>query len=81
MAISTDFLGAERMSRPSQWWHLTLVIGLVMLGIGAFMGLRPAFGARQPFLGAWWLDVAAAVVCLARGLLNVRQALVRRRAA
>jgi hypothetical protein len=69
------------MSRPSHWWQLTLVMGVVMLGIGAFLGLRPAFGAHQPVLGAWWLDVAAGVVFLVRGLMNIRQAAVRRRAA
>jgi len=65
-------------TRPSHWWQFTLLMGVVMLGIGAFIGLRPAFGARGPILGAWWLDVAAAVVFLARGILNVRQAAARR---
>jgi hypothetical protein len=56
-------------------------MGVVMLGIGGFIGLRPAFGARSPILGAWWLDVAAAIVFVLRGVLNVRQAAARRRAA
>jgi uncharacterized membrane protein HdeD (DUF308 family) len=69
------------MSRPSQWWQLTLFMGVVMLAIGAFLGLRPAFGGRRPLLGAWWLDVVAAIVFLVRGLMNVRQATLRRRLA
>lgn len=68
------------MARPSHWWQLTLFMGVVMLGIGAFLGLRPAFGSRQPVLGAWWLDVVAAVVFLLRGFMNIRQAAIRRRA-
>ncbi len=55
--------------------RVVLVIGLVMMALGAFVALRPLWAGRQPLTAARWLDVAFAAFFLLRGWLNVRVAL------
>ena len=61
-------------------WLFTLVLGVLLLAIGAFVALRPLFTHFAVLTGARWLDVSFAVVFMLRGLVNVRTALRRRRA-
>jgi len=62
-------------------WVVTLVLGVVMFGIGVYVGVRPLWTHNYILTGARWLDMAFAAVFMLRGALNVRTALSRRRAA
>ena len=55
--------------------RVILVIGAVMMAIGAFVALRPLWAGPQPLTNSRWLDVAFAAFFLIRGLMNVRIAL------
>ena len=61
-------------------WVVTLVLGVVMFGIGVYVGVRPLWTHNSILTGARWLDMAFAAVFMLRGALNVRTALRRRRA-
>ena len=61
-------------------WVVTLVLGVVMFGIGVYVGVRPLWTHNSILTGARWLDIAFAAVFMLRGALNVRTALSRRRA-
>ena len=54
---------------------LLLVLGLVMVGIGLFVALRPLFVPGRPVTGQRWLDMLFAVFFLLRGMWNVRVAM------
>ena len=58
---------------------VALVTGVVMIGLGAFIALRPLWAGPAPLAGSRWLDVAFAFFFLARGGMNVRMALRARR--
>jgi hypothetical protein len=60
---------------------VTLVLGVIMFGIGVYVGVRPLWTHNSILTGARWLDMAFAAVFMLRGGLNVRTALSRRRAA
>ena len=62
------------MSMPTRA-RVILVIGVVMMAIGAFVALRPLWAGPQPLTSSRWLDVAFAAFFLIRGLMNVRIAL------
>jgi hypothetical protein len=53
---------------------LTLVLGVLMLGLGAFIALRPLWAHGAAFTGARWLDTAFALVFILRGFMNVSSA-------
>jgi len=53
---------------------LSLVLGVVMLVLGAFLAIRPFWAHGVPFTGSRWLDVAFALVFVLRGLMNVSSA-------
>ena len=55
-----------------------LVLGAVMLGLGAFVVVRLAVLGRPPLTGRLWLDIAFALFFLVRGTLYLRG--LRRRA-
>ena len=61
-------------------WVVTLVLGVIMFGIGVYVGVRPLWTHNSILTGARWLDMAFAAVFMLRGALNVRTALSRRRA-
>ena len=61
-------------------WVVTLVLGVIMFGIGVYVGVRPLWTHNSILTGARWLDMAFAAVYMLRGALNVRTALSRRRA-
>ena len=58
------------MRRP-----IFLVIGSVMLALGAFVALRPLWSGPAPLTGSRWLDVAFAAFFLIRGVMTIRTAL------
>lgn len=61
-------------------WMLTMVLGVALFLLGAFIGVRPLFTHFATLTQARWLDVTFALVFMLRGWLNVKTAL-RRRAA
>jgi hypothetical protein len=66
---------------PSRPWVFTLVLGVVLMGLGAFIGVRPVFTHWAVLTSARWLDVTFALVFILRGWLNVKTALRRREVA
>lgn len=54
----------------TRYW-LGLVLGIVMLGLGAYIALRPLLGA-PPVTGTRLLDMAFAALFLLRGVMNIR---------
>ena len=59
-------------------WVLTAVLGVVLLGLGLFVALRPLW-AHNVLTGERWLDMAFAFVFMVRGVVNLRTAARRRR--
>jgi hypothetical protein len=53
---------------------VTLAIGLVMMGLGAFVALRPLWAGPRPLSSSRWLDAGFAFFFLLRGWMNVRLA-------
>ena len=60
------------MGRANQ--TLKLVLGVVMMVLGAVVALRPLWAPGRPLTGSTWLDVAFAVLFLLRGVMNVQSA-------
>lgn len=54
---------------------LLLVIGSVMVTLGAFVALRPFWTGPTPLTSSRWLDVAFAAFFLIRGAMTIRTAL------
>jgi uncharacterized membrane protein HdeD (DUF308 family) len=59
-------------------WIFSLVLGIVLFGLGLFVAVRPLFTHNAVLTSARWLDFAFAAVFMLRGALNVRTALARR---
>ncbi|MGH7619063.1 MAG: hypothetical protein ACREPM_17725 [Gemmatimonadaceae bacterium] len=55
---------------------LRLALGVILIGFGSFVAIRPLF-THAPLTGTRWLDLAFAFVFLVRGVMTVR--LVQRR--
>lgn len=51
---------------------LSLVLGLVMVGLGSFVALRPLWAGARPLTGQRFLDIAFALFFLLRGMLYLR---------
>jgi hypothetical protein len=54
---------------------VALGLGVVMMGLGAFVALRPLWAGPAPLSSSRWLDAAFAFFFLLRGWMNVRSAL------
>ena len=67
------------MSRSFSRHTLPLVIGAVMILLGAFIALRPLWAGPRPLSNSRWLDVAFAAFFLLRGTMSVRGAMKARR--
>lgn len=52
---------------------LALILGLVMIGLGAYVALRPVWGA-PPLAGSRLLDYAFAAFFILRGAMNLHTA-------
>jgi hypothetical protein len=59
-------------------WIVSLVLGVVLFGLGVFVALRPLWTHNGMVTGTRWLDMAFAVVFILRGAINVRSALAKR---
>jgi hypothetical protein len=57
------------MRRP-----FSLVIGVLMIALGAYVALRPLLGDGRPVTSARWLDLAFAAIFLLRGTMYLRAA-------
>ena len=56
-------------------WQLSLVLGVIMIGLGAYIALSPMLPVYRVSTGSRWLDAAFALFFLLRGWMNVRSAL------
>ncbi len=45
-----------------------------MIGLGAFVALRPLWSSNGPLTDSWWLDGGFAFFFLVRGVFGVRTA-------
>lgn len=54
--------------------HIALVLGVVMIGIGAWLALRPLLAPGHPVSSSRGLDLAFALFFVLRGTMNVRSA-------
>ena len=59
-------------------WRLRFWLGVVLLGLGAYVALRPLWAHGTVLTGSRWLDGTFAAVFLLRGAINVRTARARR---
>jgi hypothetical protein len=59
-------------------WVLRFVLGVLLVGLGAYIALRPLWTHNASLTGQRWLDATFAVVFLLRGLVNIRTARARR---
>lgn len=58
---------------------IRLVLGWVMIALGAFVAVHPLWSHGKPVTTSLWLDMAFAAVFLLRGVMNIRG--VRKRSA
>jgi|GEM_PF-6441923 hypothetical protein len=56
---------------------IRLVLGWIMILLGAYVALHPLWSHGKPVTTSLWLDMAFAAVFLLRGVMNIRG--VRRR--
>lgn len=59
--------------------NLKLVLGVVMIGLGGYVAIRPLLPNNAVMTGSRWLDMTFAAVFLLRGAMNVRSVLRTRR--
>lgn len=53
---------------------LPLILGVLMIGIGAYIALRPLLGDGRPVTPSRWLDIAFSAFFIIRGSMNLRAA-------
>ena len=51
---------------------MRLVLGWIMIALGAYVALHPLWSHGKPVTTSLWLDMAFAAVFLVRGMMNVR---------
>ena len=76
-------MGLHDAVRSRTRYRVVLVVGLVMMALGAFIALRPFWAGPVPMSSSRWIDMAFAAFFLIRGLMNVqgaRRALARMQA-
>jgi uncharacterized membrane protein HdeD (DUF308 family) len=54
---------------------LKLILGVVLIGLGTFVALRPLWAPRSTVTPSRFLDVTFAAVFIVRGVVNVRSAM------
>ncbi|MFI5227844.1 MAG: hypothetical protein ACHQWU_02175 [Gemmatimonadales bacterium] len=59
-------------------WRLRFWLGVVMIGLGTYVALRPLWAHGTVLTGSRWLDMLFAAVFLLRGAVNIRSARARR---
>lgn len=55
----------------------TLILGVVMIGLGAWLALQSLWMHGRPVTSSIALDLLCALFCLVRGTINVRRGMVR----
>jgi hypothetical protein len=53
---------------------IKLVLGVIMIVLGAIVALRPLYAPGRSLTGSPWMDMAFAVLFVLRGVMNVRSA-------
>jgi hypothetical protein len=56
-------------------WTFSLVLGVIMIGLGAYIALSPQLPIYRLSTGSRWLDAAFALFFLLRGWMNLRSAI------
>jgi len=56
-------------------WKFSLVLGVIMIGIGAYLAASPLLPSDWIRTKSRWFDAAFAIFFLLRGWMNVRSAL------
>ena len=51
---------------------MRLILGWVMIALGAYVAVHPLWSHGKPVTTSIWLDMAFAAVFLLRGLINLR---------
>ena len=51
-----------------------VALGILMIGLGVFLALRPLVAPGRPLTPTWWLDAAFALFFLVRGVMALRRA-------
>ena len=51
---------------------MRLVLGWVMIALGAYVAVHPLWSHGSPVTTSLWLDMAFAALFLLRGVMNVR---------
>ena len=51
---------------------IRLVLGWIMILLGAYVALQPLWSHGRPVTGSLWLDMGFAAVFLLRGVMNIR---------
>ena len=51
---------------------IRLVLGWIMILLGAYVALHPLWSHGKPVTTSLWLDMAFAAVFLLRGVMNIR---------
>lgn len=51
---------------------IRLVLGWVMILLGAYVAVHPLWSHGRPVTGSIWLDMAFAAIFLLRGFMNIR---------
>ena len=54
---------------------LKLVLGIVMIGLGLYVAVRPLLANHAVLTGTRWLDMTFAAIFMLRGTINVRSVL------
>ena len=49
-----------------------MVLGWIMIALGAYVAIHPLWSHGKPVTTSIWLDMAFAAVFLLRGLMNLR---------
>ena len=51
---------------------MRLILGWIMIALGAYVAVHPLWAHGRPVTTSIWLDMAFAAVFLLRGFMNVR---------
>ena len=51
---------------------MRLILGWVMIALGAYVAVHPLWSHGRPVTTSIWLDMAFAAVFLLRGFMNIR---------
>ena len=61
-------------------WKFKLALGVLMIGLGSYVAIRPLLPGHRAITPSRWLDVVFAAFFIIRGAMHVRAALRKRTA-